>query len=189
MSSEINISDPEILKLIRDNPSEGLSVVLDTYGGSIKTICANILGRQNTRDIEECISDILTELWRSAHRMDLSKGSFRSYLYGIARHRAIDCRRKNRTAFEEAPAEEADLCTAEDPADELTKRENAAIVQNAVDSLPSPDREIFIQRYFLFRRVKDIAQSLQITPKTVENRLYRGKALLKQRLMERGIIL
>ena len=99
MSSEIHISDPEILKLIRDNPSEGLSVVLDTYGGSIKTICVNILGRNSTQDIEECISDILTQLWQSAPRIDLTKGSLRSYLYGIARHKAVDRRRKNRADF------------------------------------------------------------------------------------------
>ena len=109
MSSEIHISDPEILKLIRDNPSEGLSVVLDTYGGSIKTICANILGRNSTQDIEECISDILTQLWQSAPRIDLTKGSLRSYLYGIARHKAVDRRRKNRADFAAVPAEEADL--------------------------------------------------------------------------------
>ena len=189
MSSEIHISDPEILKLIRDNPSEGLSVVLDTYGGSIKTICVNILGRNSTQDIEECISDILTQLWQSAPRIDLTKGSLRSYLYGIARHKAVDRRRKNRADFAAVPAEEADLFTVKEPADELEQQEQARMIQDAVDSLPWPDREIFIQRYFLFCRVKDIARNLEITPKAVENRLYRGKAALKQRLMERGIVL
>ena len=69
------------------------------------------------------------------------------------------------------------------------EKENARLLRQAVDELPSPDREIFIRRYYLYERVKEIAARLGLPEKTVENRLFRGRRRLRQKLLERGVIL
>ena len=41
--------------------------------------------------------------------------------------------------------------------------------------MKSPDREIFIYRYFYQHSIKEIADKLALKAKTVENKLSRGK--------------
>lgn len=70
---------------------------------------------------------------------------------------------------------------------ELSRQRNREIVRQTVSELSEPDREIFIRRYFYCERVRTIALRLGLSPKAVENKLFRGKQKLKALLMERGI--
>ena len=72
---------------------------------------------------------------------------------------------------------------------EVSKSINKEIIKDTIDNLPHPDKEIFIRRYYLFEPVKEIAEFLNLTPKTVENKLYRGKDKLRTALINKGIIL
>ena len=45
----------------------------------------------------------------------------------------------------------------------------------AIVQLGQPDSTIFLQKYYMKRRNKDIAKGLQLTEKKVENILYYGK--------------
>lgn len=54
--------------------------------------------------------------------------------------------------------------------------------------MDEPDKSIFIFRYFYFKKVKDIGIKLNLSPKKVENSLYRNKEKLKKSLIEGGII-
>lgn len=53
--------------------------------------------------------------------------------------------------------------------------------------LESPDKEIFIYRYYEQYTVKEIAEKLKIKAKTVENKLDRGKAGLMKKLVQCGV--
>lgn len=35
--------DKQLLKMIRKHPEEGMGLLIDEYGGAIKTICSNVL--------------------------------------------------------------------------------------------------------------------------------------------------
>jgi RNA polymerase sigma-70 factor (ECF subfamily) len=72
---------------------------------------------------------------------------------------------------------------------EVSKSINKEIIRETINSLPYPDKDIFIRRYYLFESVKEIAQYLDLTPKSVENKLYRGKDKLKAALINNGIII
>lgn len=54
--------------------------------------------------------------------------------------------------------------------------------------MEEPDKSIFILRYFYFEKIKDISSRLGLSPKKVENCLYRQKDKLKKALIEGGII-
>ena len=183
------MKDKELLENIMKNPSEGIETALNIYGGAIKTICINILGNESKEDVEECISDVFLELWKNAARVNCSKGSLKSYIYGIARHKAVDRVRRKVGKQETFMPEEVELSVEIDFADELARKKNAKILQETIDGLPSPDKEIFIYRYYFYEKIKDIAERLALPPKTVENKLLRGKKALKKQLIERGIVL
>jgi RNA polymerase sigma-70 factor (ECF subfamily) len=180
--------EKEILLLLKTCPEEGLKKVLAAYGGPVMTICRNILFDCLPEDIEEAAADSLVRLWRSIGNFrDDGEYSLKSYLYGIARHTALDKRRQLKKHAPLLPIEEAEL---EDPVDVesyFSRKLSAHILHESVNEMSEPDRSIFILRYYYFEKVKDIAARLGLAPKAVENRLYYGKNKLRQSLMERGI--
>ena len=61
-----------------------------------------------------------------------------------------------------------------------------AMLQELVESLPSPDREIFLRKYYLLETSKEIAEALSLTEGNVNVRLSRGREKLKRQLLQKG---
>lgn len=183
-----SLDDKEQLKLIETSPSDGIKQVILQYGGLMKAITIRV-GVENTQDQEECIADTFTKLWQSIEKIDLSKGTLKSYLSMIGRNTAINKQKQLKRKNELAPIEENDFGVEIDMEQEITRVQNAKLINTVVSELGEPDREIFIRRYFFMERVKEIATKLGLESKTVENKLYNGKKRLKDTLIARGIML
>lgn len=182
------INEESILLMLKNSPGEGISMALDAYGGPVKTICKNILFDCSQEDIEEAVADSFVGLWKSIDKFNRNGDySLKSYLYGIARHTALDKRRTIKKEAGTLPVEEVVIDAAIDLESDFAKKLNDNIVHNSVDSMDEPMRSVFILRYFYFEKVNDIARRLGLTPKVVENHLYRGKSKLRCELLERGI--
>lgn len=187
--NEVTMNDQQLLILLQNSPSKGLAKAIDLYGDSVRWIACKILGLNNSEDIEECVSDIFVRFWQSLERFDsTSNVPLKSYLYGIARHTALDYQKQKKSILL-VPLEEDDLSLDVDFTGELAKKTNLLILHDVIENMPSPDQEIFIRRYFLEERIKTIAGELHLPEKMVENKLYRGKMSLKQQLIERGFII
>lgn len=70
---------------------------------------------------------------------------------------------------------------------EVQKKELKQMLHEVIEKLGEPDNQVFLMKYFLFMRNKDIAAKLQISEKKVDNILFRGKGKLKEMLIRRGI--
>lgn len=182
------INEERILSLLKESPGEGISVALDAYGGPVKTICRNILFDCSQEDIEEAVADSFVGLWKSIDKFKMNGDySLKSYLYGIARHTALDKRRGMKKENGSLSIEEVVIEADIDLESDYAKKLNDNIVHNSLNSMEEPMRSVFILRYFYYERVNDIAKRLSLSPKAVENHLYRGKSKLKWELLERGI--
>lgn len=181
--------DDKLIKLLKGNPSKGLSTAIDQYGPLVKTVVTRIIGYENQRDVEECISDVFVELWKSIENFNQEKGTLKNYIISIARHVSINTYNRKLIKHELIPLEDNDLEIELDLTNEVSKSINKDIIKETINSLPQPDKDIFIKRYYLFESVKEIASSLDLAPKSVENKLYRGKDKLKTELLNKGIIL
>lgn len=181
------MNDENLINLLKKNPSKGLSCAIDEYGGLVKTVVVRIIGYENRQDAEECISDVFVELWKSIDNFDSSKGMLKNYIISIARFVSINKLNRKMSKKELIPLEENDLQLEFDMDDHVAGSINRKIIKDTIYSLPQPDKDIFIRRYYLYEAVKDIAQSLGVSAKTVENKLYRGKERLKAALVENGI--
>lgn len=184
----IRSEERQLLQLLLENPEQGLSEAMKQYGKTVHWIVIKILGGDGRLEVEECTADVFVRLWQSAARFDGTQGtSLASWLYGIARHTALDYRRRQ-PGIKALPLEETDLKLELNLEEMLARTRNEKILRDVIDAMPTPEREIFIYRYFLEMPVKEIAAQLNLSAKQVENKLYRGRLSLRQQLLEKGVV-
>ncbi len=182
------MTDESIAQELRCDGENGIRLAMERYGGLVKSVIAGFVASETDR--EEIFNDVFYKLWRCRYELDVNKSSLKNYLCIIARNTAIDrARFIARRAAESLPDDENDLGIEVDYEDETAKRINMKIIAESVGSMRSPDREVFIERYYFRRAVKEIADKYDLKPKKVENILSRGRKKLKKALIEGGIIL
>ena len=180
--------DRALLRQLRRDPAAAMRVLLTRYGGSVKGVVQSVLGASRPQDVEECVADAFIRLWQRGG-YTAQAGTLKAYLCGIARNAAIDRRRAiARQGGALAPLSDDTPAPEPDFEDAFSRAHNTALVRQAVQALPSPDREIFERRYFRREREREIAAALGLTEKQVRDRLYRGRKRLRKTLEEGGLI-
>ena len=182
------MNDDALVDIILRNTSEGMTIAIEQYGGAVKKICRTILSGYPGEDVEEIVSDSFVALWKAIEtgRYDGSV-SVKSYLYGIARKTALNKKRKltkrRTTENIDHVIDFADV----DVEQEAIRKVDYQILNEIIMELESPDKEIFIYRYYEQYSIKEIAAKLKIKTKTVENKISRGRAGLKKKLVQCGV--
>lgn len=183
------MEDKALIKLIKENPEGGLEQAMILYTPFVKAIIVRYLGYDHKEDIKECTADVFIKLWRFIDNFDETKGSLKSYIATIARNETLRKLKKEGKNLGDLSLEELEIGLEVDMVGEIGKKLNARLVQEVVEELPEPDRQIFISRYFWGERIKAISNKLKLEEKFVENRLYLVKKKLKGKLLEKGVIL
>lgn len=149
----------------------------------ITGICYSLLGSRAAA--EEAAQEAFVIAWR---RLDSLRDPtrFRPWLAGIARHVALNRRRTRRSDPLRAaePLEGARADNA-DPADEASAREEEAIVDHEIATLPEEYREALVLYYRDAQSTAAVAAVLEISEDAVRQRLARGRRLLQERVLER----
>ena len=184
MEGGLDLDEKELLRRIRKGDTDALQQIIDGYSGYVYAIVKNIIQPPlQPEDIEEVVSDVFLRLWEKAETVDADR--LRSWLAAVTRNRAKD---KLRALHLSLPLEEDALdCAVEGPEEDALRREAGRIAREAVESLPEPDRSIFLRFYYLYQKTGDIAAALHMKPAAVRARLSRGRERLKAILEERGI--
>lgn len=133
-------------------------------------------------DLEELTADVFLTLWRQAGALDPDR-SLRPWLAAVARNKARDAIRRRGEETIPLP-EDWGGDAGRDPAAEMLRREEAARLWRAVETLPEPDRTLFFRYYYEGDLLKEIAAALGLSETAAKQRLFRGRKTLKQKLME-----
>lgn len=172
--------------LLKSDPQQGLAEAIQLWGGAAKALCRGQLRGLPEEEVEECLADCFATLWRDIGNWQPQRGPLKGWFYGLCRHLAADRRRAAGRAYS-LPLEE-DLPQEGDGLEEqVTARLSAAAVQQAVDALDEPARTIFLRRYYVCQTVPEIARAMGLSPKRVENLLFRTKPKLKTLLLKGGL--
>tara|TARA_R110002096_G_scaffold433887_5_gene654009 strand:+ start:149603 stop:151141 length:1539 start_codon:yes stop_codon:yes gene_type:complete len=100
-----------------------------------------------------------------------------SWLCGIARHLALNARRKTarEVASEEAPNKAS---SGPNPFESLASQESKQLVWQALEALPENDREALVLFYRAGKSTKDVALALDVSESVAKQRLSRGRKRL-----------
>ena len=167
-----------LLAMLTTEPERGVEQLIRTYGPAVHKICRSILAGLPPEEIEEAVSDVFVNVWQHRDRIRLDGAcSLKSYLYAVARNAARDRLRALR------PSPLSPELTDDNVVSDWLQDE----VLTSLEELGEPERSIFLERYYLGRSVKDIAERLHFPTKKVENILYRGKLRLREILKKKGV--
>jgi RNA polymerase sigma-70 factor (ECF subfamily) len=167
--------EAHLFALQRENETAFMEAVFRRYYTPLgRTVNRMVNDQQATEDI---LQDVFLKIWNN--RKDLSfTFSIKSYLYRAAINAALNYLEKNKrtvgleTEYYPEP-------TAEGVEDQLHFQEVESRVQEAIETLPPACKTIFVLSRYEEMSYREIADSLQISVKTVENQM--GKALRQMR--------
>jgi RNA polymerase sigma-70 factor (ECF subfamily) len=137
---------------------------------------------------EEVVIDTMMAIWHGAATFtQTSKVS--TWIFGIARHKALDAVRKAKNQGLSAPLEQAaELAdTAEGPLDTMDRKRNAQLMQRAIGQLSVDHQEILRLAFYEELPYEEIAGLLSIPDNTVKTRVFYAKRQLKRHLEKMGI--
>ncbi len=149
---------------------------LEAFQHKVFRIVAALLGPYREADAEDVAQEVFLEAYRSWGRFrgDASRGT---WLYAIARHRALDCRRRARFRLPHL-----DLAFVESgPADPLDPAQRLAVAR-AVEALPETYRTVLYLYYWQGATVEEIAELMDIPAGTVKSYLARARHFAKEML-------
>ena len=184
------MEDRQIVDLYWERSETAISESAKKYGRYCHSIAYRILFDE--QDSCECVNDTWLKAWDSMppHR----PARLSAFLGKITRNLAINRYHFERTEKRgggELPLalDELQDCipgtqSVESVADDLVLKD---VISRFVAGLSTDDRRIFLQRYWYFRQVKEIAQDYGMTQSRVKMSLLRSREKLRAMLESEGV--
>ena len=173
-----------VARLVAGDDS-ALGLVYDRFGSLVFGLARSVShDEQISREVSQ---DVFTHLWEFPGRVDLSRGSLKSYLATLAHRRAVDAvRRSERHIRTEGRvrAQSAPVAAASDVAvlDATARVWQAERLTALMDLLPADQREALRLAYFEGCTYRQVASQLGIPEGTAKSRLRLALARLRDQL-------
>lgn len=181
------LDNAAIARGLKRQDTDLLDYLIETYQHRLMRYLMFLTSR---REIAE---DLFQEVWirvlKRGSQYD-GRARFDTWIFTIARNLVIDLSRKRVMAsldeMREGGDDERPFEIVEDspsPLDQFQFRENAAELQQVLQTLEPSYREVLMLRFHEEMALEEIAQVTRAPLSTVKSRLYRGLAALKPELM------
>lgn len=170
-------------ELLADVAASSEQAFVDLYRRRHHDVYRFVYALSKSRSLaQDVVQEVFLNVLENAGRFDASKGSVRAWLFGCARHIAIDrLRVERRSAGAEIPPQ-----TGEAEHDErLYRDQRIERLHAAIAQLPFEYREALVLCELVELSYAEAAALLGCPIGTVRSRLHRGRALLATMLDER----
>ena len=137
----------------------------------------SIIGRSN--DAEELVHDVFIAIWNRESN-DLDPNGIKSYLFTSVKNRCLNFIKKSKLDVtdinDESPVFDANV----NAHTSMVAKESEKRIHLLIDQLPKKCKQIFLMSRIYELSYKEIAEILEITPKTVENQISIALKFLKE---------
>ncbi|MCD8295655.1 MAG: sigma-70 family RNA polymerase sigma factor [Clostridia bacterium] len=177
------MEDSQIIQLYNLRDPKAVDETHGKYGRLCYMIAEGIL--HSKEDSEECVNDAYMAVWNAIPPEN--PAHFSAYLCGIVRNLALKKYEHNhaqkRNKDLDVPLEELEMALPDQSRsalEQLESRELGAFISAFLRTLSFEDRNIFLQRYWFFRKVKQIAADFSCTQSKVKSSLFRTRNKLSE---------
>lgn len=182
--------DPDITQLvyqIKKRKPDALEKIMDIYISNVYSLAKSILKHVSAEeDIEECVQDTFLDAWNHIERYNPDRGTFKTWLLILCKYRALNIRRACLTKPGEVGLGDQQSSVNLTPENEYLSKEGSKEILRAIHLLAPIDREIFIRRFILEQGINEISEIMQLSRQAIDNRLWRGRSQLKEKLAALG---
>jgi RNA polymerase sigma-70 factor (ECF subfamily) len=168
----------QIIKRVQAGESSMFEYLVRYYQTAVFRILQNLFPNHTVEDLAQ---DVFLSTFAQIRRFDPERGSFRSWLFAIARNRALNARRKMREILLPDPPE---MAVSRTPMDDLLVKEVLSHLDATLNSMPFRDRSIFVWAELEGLSYAEIARIEGMRLGTVKSRLARIRAKLKDSLRQ-----
>jgi len=175
---ERRAEEAALLLRIRQKDERAIEALYARYSGPLYSLAYQVTGAD--RFAQEVVQEVFVAVWKDAGRFDPSRGALSSWLFALARHKAIDLVRKESNIRKRTADVDLELHEADDDVDRetwLNIRRDA--VRAAITQLPEAQRTALELAFFAGLTHVEVAEKLDIPLGTAKTRI--RTALLKLR--------
>jgi RNA polymerase sigma-70 factor, ECF subfamily len=178
------LADHELLALAVEGDARAFSTIHQRHAPAAHAAARRILGP--TPAVEDVVQDALLQLWRDGRRYAPERGSLRAWLVVLARSRALDLLRRDRSraaASERVVARASYADAAAEGADTAAgRRERSRTIVSGLAGLPREQGQVLGLLYLGERTQMEIASTLDLPLGTVKGRARLGMTKLRRHL-------
>ncbi len=205
MASAVGVrtEDAALVAALKAGSEEAFAVLIGQYSQPLYSLIARSV--QDPADAADITQEVFIKVFRSIRSFH-GEASLRTWLYRIALHEASNQRRwwgrhKRQEITIDTPAGRADMDDGDEgvclsatlmdcgcsPYEHTERGEMKTQVEDALRRLPEAFRTVVVLREMEGFAYEEIADILRVPTGTVKSRLKRGRAALKEILMEEGL--
>lgn len=179
----MRIDEKNFLNELKNKNPKAMEYIFDVYGTVVYRVIFRVLkSSEYSTYIDECVDDCFICVWNNIDTFHEEKGTFKNWILAIAKYKAINCKKKIMKSINVESIENYTFKSKEQVEDKLVSKENVKDIVKIIEQMSKVDREIFIKRYLMQENIVDIAKALGVTRAVIDNRLTRGRKLLKEKL-------
>lgn len=175
-------SQSELVQRIKNKDSRAYNYMVGKYAKTVYCLAYNILSKSHSKeDIEECAADVFLDAWIKIGEFKEEKANFRTWLLILTKYKALNYRRR-KGLNNVVNIDDLDLKDDINLEKMVMLRQDQKQVMEIINSFQEPDREIFIRRFVGGEKINDLAEALNLSRAAVDNRLLRGRKVIKEGL-------
>jgi RNA polymerase sigma factor (sigma-70 family) len=175
---ERRAEEAALIVRIREKDERAIEALYARYSGPLYSLAYQVTGAE--RYAQEVVQEVFVAVWKDAGRYDPGRGALSSWLFALARHKAIDLVRKEANVRKHTADVDLEFHEADDDVDqEAWLRLRRDTVRAAILQLPEAQRTALELAFFAGLTHVEVAEKLDIPLGTAKTRI--RTALLKLR--------
>lgn len=187
------LKEEEIILRIKDGETDLLNILIKKYQDRVFRYTYSNLG--NYDDALEATQDIFVSVFRSIGNFR-GESKFSTWLYSITSNYCKNFRRKrgkvSLVSIFKGDDNQLQEMPIEDERENLEKKfelsNDMEIAAEELSKMPQGYKEIIFLREIEGYSYEEISEALSLSLSNVKVRIHRGRAMLKQRLSDRGVV-
>lgn len=172
-------TDSQLVILLQAEHEAALEELMRRYKHPLVNFCYRLLG--NAADAEEIAQETFVRVYQNRAAIR-AEAKFSTWLFALARNAAIDRLRWRKRHPAELLDESMDQPAGTDAVLEAERHELEKAIAAAVSELPEEQRTAIALAEYQGLSTAEVAGIMKCSEKSVESRLYRARAALRDRL-------
>jgi RNA polymerase sigma factor (sigma-70 family) len=180
---ERRAEEAALLVRIGEQDERAIEALYERYSGPLYSLAYRVTGAD--RFAQDVVQEVFVTVWKNAARYDPARGSLSSWLFALARHKAIDLVRKEANVRRHTAEVDPELEEAADDVDqEAWLRVRRDTVRAAMTGLPDAQRTALELAFFGGLTHVEVSEALGIPLGTAKTRIRTALLRLRDSLGE-----